>query len=174
MRTKTVIATGASNCIGFAIARASLNRGCNEVVNARSRRDLELAAEKMGAPANLLLVPGDIAQSETAKTLFAQAEVRFGQIDVLVSNVGVFISRPIAGYDDRDVKTMLGVNLRQGVQRAKVAGEYAGRKADLITHERIITLRQSGLTIERTATLAGCSISQVKRVWAFHQSQKNS
>ncbi|ENC7118063.1 resolvase, partial [Salmonella enterica] len=63
---------------------------------------------------------------------------------------------------------------RQGVQLAKVAGKYAGRKADLVTHERIITLRQSGLTIERTAMLAGCSISQVKRVWAIHQSQKNS
>ncbi|EJU5353308.1 helix-turn-helix domain-containing protein, partial [Salmonella enterica] len=49
-----------------------------------------------------------------------------------------------------------------------------GRKADLVTHERIITLRQSGLTIERTAVLAGCSVSQVKRVWAIHQSQKNS
>lgn len=48
---------------------------------------------------------------------------------------------------------------RQGVQLAKVAGNYAGRKADLVTHERIIILRQSGLTIERTATLAGCSIS---------------
>ncbi len=40
---------------------------------------------------------------------------------------------------------------RQGVQLAKAAGKYAGRKADLATHERIITLRQSGLTIERTA-----------------------
>lgn len=41
-----------------------------------------------------------------------------------------------------------------------------------MTHERIITLRQSGLTIERTAMLAECSISLVKRVWAIHQSQK--
>ncbi|EGF7425545.1 recombinase family protein [Escherichia coli] len=63
---------------------------------------------------------------------------------------------------------------RQGVQLAKAAGKYTGRKTDLVTHERIITLRQSGLTIERTATLAGCSISQVKRVWAIHQTQKNS
>lgn len=39
------------------------------------------------------------------------------------------------------------------------ASTQAGRKVDLVTHERIITLRQSGLTIERTATLAGCSIS---------------
>ena len=35
-----------------------------------------------------------------------------------------------------------------------------------------ITHRQSGSTIERTATLVGCSISQVKRVWAIHQTQK--
>ena len=124
MRTKTVIVTGASSGIGFAIARDSLNRGFNVVANARSRQDLELAAEKMRAPANLLLVPGDIAQPETAKTLFAQAEARFGQIDVLVSNAGVFISRPIAGYDERDVETMLDVNLKGFFYSAQRAAEH--------------------------------------------------
>lgn len=45
---------------------------------------------------------------------------------------------------------------RQGVKLAKVHRQ----KVDLVTHERIITLRQSGLTIERTATQAGYRISQ--------------
>ncbi len=59
---------------------------------------------------------------------------------------------------------------QQGVQRAKAAGRYMGRKSDLVTHERIISLRQAGQTIGRTAMLAGCSISQVKRIWALHRS----
>lgn len=59
---------------------------------------------------------------------------------------------------------------RQGVQLAKAAGKYAGRKSDVTTHQRIIALRQAGQTIERTAMLAGCSVSQVKRIWAIYQS----
>lgn len=58
---------------------------------------------------------------------------------------------------------------RQGVQLAKTAGKYVGRIADKATHQRIIALRGAGQTIKRTAELAGCSPSQVKRVWAIHQ-----
>jgi DNA invertase Pin-like site-specific DNA recombinase len=53
----------------------------------------------------------------------------------------------------------------QGVMLAKTAGKYAGRKPDLSTHDRIIALRKAHQTIKRTAELAGCSVSQVKRIW---------
>ena len=58
---------------------------------------------------------------------------------------------------------------RQGIELAQASGKYAGRRADTATHERIIALRRSGLTIRRTAELAGCSPSQVKRIWAQHR-----
>lgn len=55
---------------------------------------------------------------------------------------------------------------RQGIELAKQKGRYEGRKADAGMHERIIALRSSGRSIADTARLAGCSASQVKRVWA--------
>jgi DNA invertase Pin-like site-specific DNA recombinase len=58
----------------------------------------------------------------------------------------------------------------QGVQLAKSAGKYTGRKADNKTNENIVELRKSGHSIRRTSELTGCSISQVKRIWALHQS----
>ena len=60
---------------------------------------------------------------------------------------------------------------RQGVQLAKAAGKYAGRIPDAATHQRIIALRGAGQSIKRTAKLAGCSESQVKRIWAIHLNQ---
>ncbi len=57
---------------------------------------------------------------------------------------------------------------RQGVKRAKQQGKYRGRKANTDTHQQIIALRQSATSIARTAQIAGCSISQVKRIWALH------
>lgn len=60
---------------------------------------------------------------------------------------------------------------RQGVQLAKSAKKYVGRLPDTGTHERILALRRSGLTIKRTAELAGCSPSQVKRIGALHRAR---
>lgn len=56
----------------------------------------------------------------------------------------------------------------QGVQRAKQQGKYQGRKANIDIHRQIVALRQSATTIARTAEITGCSVSQVKRVWALH------
>jgi DNA invertase Pin-like site-specific DNA recombinase len=69
----------------------------------------------------------------------------------------------------RDDYTTRRDRQRQGIQLAKAAGKYAGRVADIATHQRIVALREAGNTIQRTAKLSGCSVSQVKRIWAIHQ-----
>jgi DNA invertase Pin-like site-specific DNA recombinase len=56
---------------------------------------------------------------------------------------------------------------RQGVELAKAAGKYRGRKTDTATHQRVIAFRNMGKSIAETAKLAACSKSQVKRVWAM-------
>lgn len=58
---------------------------------------------------------------------------------------------------------------RQGIELAREAGRYTGRKADQAQHRRIIALREAGMSIARTADLAGCSPAQVKRVTALHR-----
>ena len=61
---------------------------------------------------------------------------------------------------------------RQGIEAAKRKGKYHGRKADKITHQRIIELRASGVSISRTAQLCECSQSLVKLVWKKHNELK--
>ena len=72
----------------------------------------------------------------------------------------------------RDDYTTRRERQRQGIQLARAAGMYAGRVADTTTHQRIIALRSAGNTILHTAKLSGCSVSQVKRIWAMHKHQK--
>lgn len=55
---------------------------------------------------------------------------------------------------------------RQGIDLAKGAGRYAGRKPNTKMHERVIALKSGGCSIAETARLAGFSVSQVKRVWS--------
>ena len=83
---KTVIVTGASRGIGAAVVQAFLGRGYNVVATSRS-------VSKAGfAPSpNLALVDGDIGQAATAANIAQTANSKFGSIDALVNNAGVFL-----------------------------------------------------------------------------------
>ena len=109
--TQTVIVTGASSGLGFAIAEAYLKRGYNVVGNARTLDRLETAAAKLGNPGNFLLVAGDIAQPDTAKALFERAIAAFGKVDILINNAGIFIPKAIGDYSEADVNAIVGTNL---------------------------------------------------------------
>jgi DNA invertase Pin-like site-specific DNA recombinase len=67
----------------------------------------------------------------------------------------------------RDDYEMRRERQREGIELAKRAGRYTGRKPDLAHHRRIIGPRDAGMSIAKTAELAGCSIAQVKRVTAI-------
>jgi len=110
--SKTVIVTGASSGIGFAVAEAYLKRGYNVVGNARTIERLKVASDKLGNPSNFLLVPGDIAKPETAKALFERAVQAFGKVDILINNAGIFIAKPVADYTEQDLDDLLNTNLK--------------------------------------------------------------
>jgi len=110
--TKTVIVTGASSGIGFAVAQAYLQRGYNVVGNARSLDGLQGAAAKLGNPANFLFVAGDIAKPATAAALFDKAIAAFGKVDILINNAGIFIAKPIADYTEDDLESIVSTNLK--------------------------------------------------------------
>ncbi|HIE0650033.1 TPA: SDR family NAD(P)-dependent oxidoreductase [Serratia marcescens] len=123
-KVKTVIVTGASSGLGFAIAQAYLARGYQVVANARSLERLQTAADQLGHQANLLLVPGDIALPETAERLFSMATQRFGRVDILINNAGIFIAKPIADYSPEDVEAMVATNLKGFFYPAQAAARH--------------------------------------------------
>ncbi|MFS2123561.1 SDR family NAD(P)-dependent oxidoreductase [Pseudomonas sp. Pseusp97] len=122
--SKTVIVTGASSGLGFAIARAYLERGYNVVGNARTQARLDEAAAKLGNPHNFLAVAGDIARPDTAKRLFAQAIEAFGRVDILINNAGIFIAKPIGDYTDEDLEAIVDTNLKGFFYPAQAAAQH--------------------------------------------------
>ena len=123
-KTKTVIVTGASSGIGFAITKAYLDRGYNVVANGRDKGRLDEAAKQLGQPTNLLLVAGDISLPEIAKSLFTLAQKHFGKIDILVNNAGIFISKPISQYTAEDLDNIINTNLKGFFYPTQLAVEY--------------------------------------------------
>lgn len=108
-----------------------------------------------------LSVPGLVDLSDLAAEADGVARIVLNSVQELLLKLALQMARD--DYETRRERQ------RQGVQLAKSAGKYTGRQADIITHHRIIALRSAGQTINRTAELAGCSISQVKRIWALHR-----
>ena len=103
---KVAVITGASQGIGADLMRGFREIGYGVVASSRSIR----AADLGGDPA-ILAVGGDIADPETAERLVDAAMERFGRIDTLVNNAGIFVSKPFVGYAEADFATMVGVNL---------------------------------------------------------------
>jgi NAD(P)-dependent dehydrogenase (short-subunit alcohol dehydrogenase family) len=60
---------------------------------------------------DILAVPGDIAEVETAQSVVEQAVGRFGRIDTLVNNAGIFIGKPFTDYTLDDFRAITAVNL---------------------------------------------------------------
>jgi len=100
---KVAIVTGASKGIGAGIAAAFARAGYAVVSTSRSIRP-------SGEP-DVLAVPGDIAEAETAQRVVDQALDRFGRIDTLINDAGIFIGKPFTEYTTDDYAAMTAVNL---------------------------------------------------------------
>ena len=104
---KTAIITGASRGIGAGLVDAFLKRGYNVVANSRNITK----ANPFATSANLALVDGDIGDPRTAAKIADTAVSRFGRIDVLINNAGVFIPKPFTEYTTEDFNTLVSTTL---------------------------------------------------------------
>ena len=109
---KTAIVTGASSGLGLATAEAFLARGDNVVMNGSNPDRLAAAYESAGKPENALTVVGDVGKAEDRAKLVEAALARFGRIDVLVNNAGIFSPRPFLEVDETYLDGFLNTNLK--------------------------------------------------------------
>jgi NAD(P)-dependent dehydrogenase (short-subunit alcohol dehydrogenase family) len=105
---QTVIVTGGATGIGFAIAEQFVARGANVVLNGRTPAKLVGAAEKLAKPDRVAVVPGDITLPANADRIVDDALERFGRLDVLVNNAGIFYNKPFTDYTIEDLDAFLG------------------------------------------------------------------
>ncbi len=100
---KVAVITGASGGIGAALVKAYRDRNYRVVATSLTIK-----------PSNddeVLAVSGDIADRKTAERAISEGLARFGRIDTLVNNAGIFIAKPFTQYTEADYAAMLAVNL---------------------------------------------------------------
>jgi NAD(P)-dependent dehydrogenase (short-subunit alcohol dehydrogenase family) len=100
---KVVIVTGASQGIGAGLVEGFRGAGCAVVGSSRS-------IDPSDAP-DFITVRGDIAEVETARMIVERAVNRFGRVDSLINNAGIFISKAFTDYTLEDYLAITAVNL---------------------------------------------------------------
>jgi len=100
---KVAIVTGASQGIGAALVKAYRDRDYRVVATSRSIQQ--------GADPDVLAVAGDIGDPATAERVVAEAIARFGRIDTLVNNAGIFTAKPFTAFTQEDFEANLSTNV---------------------------------------------------------------
>jgi NAD(P)-dependent dehydrogenase (short-subunit alcohol dehydrogenase family) len=100
---KVVVVTGASQGIGAAVVKAFRNLDYRIVATSRSIKPSD--------DENILTIAGDIGDPATAVRIISEGVARFGRIDTLVSNAGIYIGKPFTEHTAEDYAAVMNVNM---------------------------------------------------------------
>jgi NAD(P)-dependent dehydrogenase (short-subunit alcohol dehydrogenase family) len=104
LKNKTIVITGGGSGLGADAARAARAAGANVVLNGRSRDKLAAIANEIDPTGkHVAIVDGDIGRPETAERLINTAAEKFGGVDVLYNNAGIFGIKPLADVTRADL-----------------------------------------------------------------------
>lgn len=143
--SRVAIITGASQGIGAALVKAFRERNYGVVATSRSVQPSQ--------DPGVLAVAGDIGSPETARRVVAEGLQRFGRIDTLVNNAGVFIAKPFTQYTEDDFAAKISTN---------VGGFFHVTRAAIEAMER----NRSGHVVSITTSLVDHPNSNVPSVLA--------
>ena len=100
---KVAVVTGASQGIGAGLVRALRQRNYRVVATSRSIKPSD--------DPGILAIAGDIGAADTARRVVSEGLERFGRIDLLVNNAGIFIAKPFTQYTEEDFVAKISTNV---------------------------------------------------------------
>ncbi len=126
LQDKVIIITGASSGIGEAIARELSAAGAKLVITARRQERLQTLADSLPGESALLCAP--IEDSSTPGRLLELALERFGRVDAVINNAGIFVAGSVDTMDLDAMSQMVRVNFDAVVRSSYVFGREFKRQ----------------------------------------------
>jgi 3-oxoacyl-[acyl-carrier protein] reductase len=157
LKGKTALISGSSKGIGLSIATCLHNEGCNVILNSRNSSSLKKLSENMGD--NTSYLSGDVTKTSHCKKLVNHTIKKFGNIDILICNVGDGRSPKPGEEKLSDWKKMLDINLNSTI--------------NLIT-ESLPSLKKTSGSIVCISSIAGIEITNAPIPYSVAKSALNS
>lgn len=110
LQDKVVLITGSTQGIGAATARACIEAGAQVMIHGRHKGRASALATELGDAAAYCIK--DLTDKDAPEFLVSQTVERFGKLDVLVNNAGIFPRNHIHSIDDTNYEHIMTVNVR--------------------------------------------------------------
>jgi NAD(P)-dependent dehydrogenase (short-subunit alcohol dehydrogenase family) len=123
---KVIVITGGTKGIGKGIAYMAAAEGAKVVINGRNEQDGQRVISEIGERhgAEAIFVKGDISQEAACKQLMDEAVARFGKIDGLVNNAGIFPRGTMVDTTEELFDSIFAVNIKGAFFCSKYAIQH--------------------------------------------------
>lgn len=113
LNQKIVLVTGASGGLGAEISREFAKAGAKLIVHFAGRQEPadKLVAEIKQGGGEAVAIQADVRKAAEVKSLFDKALAQFGQVDVVVNNAGIMLTKPIVAFTDEEFTNQVDINL---------------------------------------------------------------
>ena len=144
-KRKTVIVTGGSQGIGSALVKAFLSRDYNVVATSRNISN----SKELPMSPQLSRIDGDIGIAATAAKVVETAVAKYGSIDALINNAGIFFTKPFVDYTAEDFKQLVSTNLEGFIYITQ------------LTVKRMLAQKSGGSIVSITSSMADNPIAGI-------------
>ncbi len=163
-KNKTVIVTGGGSGIGREVARRFIEEGASVVINGRNREKLETTAAAIDPAGGLCAVHvGDISDPQTAKEIVELAMEKFGGVDILINNAGVFAPKPFLEHTEEDYDRFLDIILKGKFFMAQEAAKAMQKRGGgaIVQTGSLWAIQAIGATPSSAYSIANAGVHQL-------------
>jgi 3-oxoacyl-[acyl-carrier protein] reductase len=167
LKGKVAVVTGASKGIGAGIARSFAAAGASVVVNyASSKEGAERVVKEITASGgNAIAVQGDVAKADDVKRIFAEAKKKYGKLDVLVNNAGVYDFAALEAVNESEFHRQFNINVLGPILTTQEALNHFGNSGgSVINISSVASVSSMPTTVVYSATKS--ALDSVTRVLA--------
>lgn len=175
-KNKVVIITGGGSGIGLAAAEAFRSEGALIVINGRREDQLKTAAKTIDSSGKAVTIyAGDISKPKTAQSLVNLAEEKFGGVDILLNNAGIFTPKPFFDHTEEDYDQFLDIILKGKFFMAQAAAKAMKRRGGgvIVQTGSMWALQAIGATPSSAYSVANAGVHQLVKNLAIELSVDN-
>ena len=138
---RVALVTGGGRGLGLAMAQALASAGADVAIAARTQLELEIAADLIGQMGReVLVVPADVSDVESARAMVRKAADHFGKLDILVNAAAINYRKPADDFTEEDWEKLIGINLKGAFFASQEALRVMRRQTDRPHKAKIINV----------------------------------